>query len=173
MKKCNWILITSLIIISSATFIFGLVKITHTIEPLKAKDVFALQMSFTKDRFVSIIRQWQDQHVINNFLAHFKYDFIYLLSYSLLITLLFITLACLMKKTSIIYWTVLPVSVGLLDAIENTLEIMAIKNYSFNQIIIFLHSVAAMLKFVLILISILVIIWITATWIKREKDKIQ
>ncbi len=168
MKKCRWILIIALVVISLILLVACNIKMSQVIKPLSVKDVFALQLSFSKERFVHIIKQWQDSHMLENFVSHFKYDFLYLIGYSLFITGMFIILGCLIDNPNLKSWALLPISAGILDAIENTLELSIITRYSFNATLIFLQSVAAVLKFLFIAVSIVVIVWIVAGYIRRN-----
>ena len=159
MNKCRWALVIGFIVLSVLIFAYGFYHLSKVTPPLTVKEVFSLQLSFTKIRFVHIIKQWQDQGVLTHFMGHFKYDFIYLIGYSLLMTSLFVLLGCLLKNPNIKQWSILPISAGILDSIENTIEIAIIKNYSFNALLIFIHSMAATLKFLFVAIAIVVIIW--------------
>ncbi len=171
MKKCNWLPVIGFILLSMVIFSYGFAQLSSATPPLTVKEIFSLQLSFTKARFVHIIKEWQDRGVLTHFMGHFKYDFIYLIGYSLLITSLFILLGCLLKNPNIKLWALLPISAGILDSIENTLEIAIIKNYSFNATLIFLQSLAAALKFLFVGISIVVIIYIVVKYALHDSDK--
>ncbi len=173
MKKHRWAIVISFIIISLILFFYGYDKIVQTVKPLTTKDIFALQLSFSRARFVQIIQSWRERQVLDNFLGHFKYDFMYLSGYTLLLICLFVLLGYLTKNGKIKLWAFMPLAAGIMDSTENVLEIWIIKTHSFISPAIFLQSLAALTKFLLIAFSIVLIVWISIKyWQSKFKGKL-
>jgi len=160
MKQCKWKTLTIIFLLSISFLLIGLYKLSQTLDTLTAKDVYKLQLSFSKAKFVQIIKQWQELKLIDNYYNSFKYDFIFLIGYSLTLYVLIIILSCIKRlkiKRFLIY---LPLIAGIMDITENFLEISILNDYNFNSYLILLQSFAALIKFLAVFFSIAPVIWL-------------
>ncbi|SFV53705.1 hypothetical protein MNB_SM-4-389 [hydrothermal vent metagenome] len=148
--------VTTLVLFTVVMFI-----VNPFIDGKNGMDVLALQLAFNKDLGIDIINGWT--HIgIEKFNQFIFTDYLYALSYSIFFAS--ILSALIIKKSMqniskyklIIY---LPFIAGLLDWIENTLELFFINNpIEFSEILFFIHSIVAISKWLIFPIVITFII---------------
>lgn len=111
--------------------------------------VLQLQLSFDKGRGIEIINSWGAAGT-DHFNRWIFTDYIYALAYSLFLASLTAFLVTKQGKGRYPvsrYFVALAFASGVLDCLENTLEILFIKDpYGFAESLFFLHSVVALLK---------------------------
>ena len=119
--------------------------------------VLQLQLSFDKDRGIEIINSWGKAGV-DHFRQWIFTDYIYALSYSSFLASLTAFLGTKKGKGSYSvsrYVVFIAFSSGVLDSFENTMELLFIKNpFGFSDVLFFLHSVAALLKWTAVTIVV-------------------
>jgi len=126
-------------------------------------DMLILQLSFKKDLGVQIVNSWTEEG-LKTFFELIWIDYLYAISYSIFFSSLLYKLQNTYgKNSSIIY---IPFLAGMFDFIENTLEIIFIKDMSgFRDSLFFLHSVVASLKWLILP----VVIFYIAYYIKNDR----
>lgn len=111
--------------------------------------VLQLQLSFDKNRGIEIINSWGETG-IDHFNRWIFTDYIYALAYSLFLASLTVFLVTKKGKGSYSvcrYIVFIAFVSGVLDSLENTMELLFINNpYEFSARLFFLHSVVALLK---------------------------
>lgn len=130
--------------------------------PPGSPDIIALQFAFTKSTFVSIINQWGIAgitHFLNTIWIDYIYPVVYAIFFSSFIARLIIKLDKSPTKFHIIIFA-LPFIAGFLDWCENTLHIILLSNVNnISGIMIFTASVFALIKWLIVIFSILVILY--------------
>ena len=141
---------------STTLILFAIVMfyVNPSIDSKSGLEVLHLQLSFEKELGIQIVSSWTDKGV-RLFFNLIWLDYIYALSYSIFFSSLLLKLQnTYTKKSMIIY---IPFLAGTFDWIENTLEIIFLKNMeSFSETLFFIHSIVASLKW-LVLPVVLVI----------------
>ena len=133
-----------------------------SINPGNAPGVVDLQLSFSKDSFSNIINQWGPE--ITQFFKFclwidFLYAFLYALFLSSLIAYLSLKLNKKLSKTDQFFFF-LPIIAGINDWIENSLHLIVLRDMKdFSENLIFAASVFASVKWSLVLLSILFILY--------------
>ena len=119
--------------------------------------VILLQLSFQKEAGIAIINSW-GKTGISNFKTWIFTDYLYALSYSLFLGSLISRLIIKKgKENDFSYtWVVyLVFTAGLLDCIENTIEIFFLNNpIDCSDLLFFLHSIIASIKWCAVPIAI-------------------
>jgi len=148
-------------IVTLIMFIVVMFIVNPSIDGKNGMGVLALQLAFDKEVGIKIISDWT-QSGIENFNKFIFTDYIYALGYSIFFSS--ILSAFILKKSKqniakykfIIY---LPFIAGLFDWVENTLELLFINNpIEFSNILFFMHSIVASLKWIALPIIIISII---------------
>ena len=130
--------------------------------------VVKLQLSFDKAVGIKIVESW-GQLGMSNFNKWIFTDYIYAFAYALLFSSLLAILLVKRKlsKTKLKHVIFIPLMAGLLDMTENTMELFFINNQlGFSGNLFYLHSVVATVKFVFILLSLLLMIYL---WLNKSK----
>lgn len=131
--------------------------------------VVKLQLSFDKSIGIDIINSWGELGI-----AHFKkwifIDYIYAFFYSLAFAtvLAFLLVKSTLADTQLKLLTLLPFVAGLLDWIENTMELAFIRHpESYSAKLFYLHSIVSTSKFTIIfsLMILMLILW------RKSKNK--
>jgi len=131
--------------------------VNPSIDSKNGLEVLYLQLSFEKEIGTQIVKSWT-QTGINRFLELIWLDYIYALSYSIFFSSLLFKLQTInYKKSMIIY---IPFIAGILDAIENTFEILFLNNMEkFSNTLFFIHSLVASLKWLVLPIVLVLLVY--------------
>lgn len=146
---------------TSVMFIVVMFIVNPSIDGRNGMGVIALQVAFNKNVGIEIIKSWSPSG-IEYFNRYIFTDYIYALSYSILFASILSALISkkevqnITKYNSVIY---LPFAAGLLDWIENTLELLFIsKPDDFSNVLFFIHSFIATLKWMVLPVILVFII---------------
>jgi len=149
LSKKRVIILSTVITLVMFTVVMFIVN--PSIDGKNGMGVLALQLAFDKEVGIETINSWT-QTGIDYFNRYIFTDYIYALSYSIFFSSLLSVLILkkskqnLSKYKFIIY---LPFLAGLFDWIENTLELLFINNpIEFSNILFFIHSIIASLKWI-------------------------
>jgi len=139
--------------------------------PSGSPGIIALQLAFTKSTFVSIINQWGIAgvtHFLNTIWIDYIYPVAYAIFFSSFIARLTIKLDKSPTKFHIIF--VLPFIAGFLDWCENTLHIILLSNVNnISGIMIFTASIFALIKWLIVIFSVLIILYYIFKCLKINK----
>ncbi len=124
--------------------------------------LLSLQLAFYREAGEAIVSRWGDKGV-DNFKAWIFLDYIYAVAYSLflasLLSFLALKNARRLKYENLIIG--LSFSAGVLDCVENTIEVFFVDNPSgFPEVVFFAHSVFALIKWMFVFIVLLNIIYL-------------
>jgi len=134
-------------------FILVMFYVNPTIDSHYGLEVLKLQISFYKDAGIDIVNVWNDNG-IKSFFNLIWIDYIYALNYSIFFYFLLIKLHV---KSWYVYT---PFIAGLFDWIENTIEILFLRNIEeFSNSLFFLHSVIASIKWLFLPIVVYMIFY--------------
>lgn len=165
------VLIGSLLFVSMM-FTIVMFVVNPMIDGENGFGVIALQLSFHKEAGVEIIQNWGTSG-ISNFKKWIFTDYLYALSYALFLASLLSWLIVKKGKeknpsyTRVVY---LPFCAGLLDGIENTMELFFINNPAdFSSLVFFLHSIIASLKWGAVPVAFFYIVLLLS---KNDKDDV-
>jgi hypothetical protein len=155
----------SVIVISTLATLMMFAVVMFVVNPsIDGKNgigVLALQLAFDKEVGIEIINSWT-QLGIENFNRFIFTDYLYALSYSILFASILSVLILKKSKQNILKYKMivyLPFIAGLFDWIENTLELSFINNpIEFSNILFFIHSIIASLKWLMIPIVVTFIV---------------
>lgn len=136
-------------ILTSIMFIIVMFIVNPLIDGKTGIEVIKLQLSFNIENGKSIIENWNESGQ-QNFLRYIYTDYIYAFSYSFFFASVYFNkllknnLKITRKHILILS---LPFMAGTFDMIENTIEIMFIKNTNdFSELLFGFHSIIATLK---------------------------
>jgi hypothetical protein len=159
LSKKSVIVISTLVTLIMFTVVMFIVN--PSIDGKNGMGVLELQLAFDKEAGIEIINSWT-QSGIDNFNQLIFTDYIYALAYSIFFASILSVLILkkskqnIFKYKSIVY---LPFIAGLFDWIENTLELLFINNpIEFSNILFFIHSIIASLKWIALPIIVVYII---------------
>jgi hypothetical protein len=140
--------------------------------PPGSPGIIALQFAFTESTFVSIINQWGIAgvtHFLNTIWIDYIFPVVYAIFFSSFIAWLTIKLDKSPTKFHIIVFA-LPFIAGFLDWCENTLHIILLSNVNnISGIIIFTASVFALIKWLIVIFSVLIILYYIFKCLKMNK----
>lgn len=140
--------------------------------PPGSPGIIALQFAFTESTFVSIINQWGIAgvtHFLNTIWIDYIFPVVYAIFFSSFIAWLTIKLDKSSTKFHIIVFA-LPFIAGFLDWCENTLHIILLSNVNnISGIIIFTASVFALIKWLIVIFSVLIILYYIFKCLKMNK----
>ncbi len=151
----------SFLVLMSIMFVIVMFHVNPSIDGGDGSGVLRLQLSFDKEAGIEIINSWGVSGV-----EYFKQwmiaDYVYALTYSVFLASLVSFLAFKKgKEQSSFYKKVVYFSffAGLLDWVENTMELLFIKDpSSFSSVLFFLHSVFAVVKWLAVAIVVAYIV---------------
>ncbi len=137
--------------LTSLMFIIVIFIVNPLIDGKTGMEVIKLQLAFKTDIGKSIIEKWSETGQ-NNFLKYIYTDFIYAFSYSIFLSSLYLN-KLLKNNIQIsakhIFILSIPILAGIFDMLENTIEIMFIKNPNhFSESFFFIHSILASIKWI-------------------------
>ena len=138
-------------LLTSILFTIVMFVVNPLIDGKTGLEVIKLQIAFQTETGRIIINNWQEIGK-ENFLKYIFTDYLYAISYSIFLASIYMNKLLkkniqLSKKHLFIF--ILPFIAGIFDMIENTIEILFIKNpVNFSEIIFGLHSVFATLKWI-------------------------
>jgi hypothetical protein len=165
----KYVLISSFVLMA-IMFVIVMFVVNPLIDGGDGFGVLQLQLSFDKGRGIETINSWGEAGV-DHFNRWIFTDYIYALAYSLFLASL---TAFVFKKQgkgsySVSRYVVfIAFSSGALDSLENTMELLFIKNpFGFSDGLFFLHSVAALLKWT----SVAVVIAYIVALLTRRKQR--
>ena len=148
-------------LITSIMFAIVMLMVNPSIDGKNGMGVIALQLAFDKEIGIEIINSWT-QSGIDNFNQFIFTDYIYALAYSVFFASILSVLIFKKSKQNILKYKLivyLPFIAGLFDCIENTLELLFIHNpIKFSNILFFIHSIIASLKWIALPIIVVFII---------------
>lgn len=132
--------------------------------PLGAPGVVALELAFSADAFRNIIAQWGAAGVQAYRVSTLCFDYWFPVAYALLLASLIALLAARSGRVPArlrLSLFALPFLAALLDWIENTLHLILLRDpHHISTPVVFIASVAAAIKWGLIALSVLVIIFL-------------
>ena len=153
------IVISTLVTLIMFTVVMFIVN--PSIDGKNGMGVIELQLSLNKEVGIEIINSWT-QSGIENFNQLIFTDYIYALAYSIFFASILSVLILKKSKQNILKYKLivyLPFIAGLFDWIENTLELSFINNpIEFSNILFFIHSIIASLKWIALPIIVTFII---------------
>ena len=138
-------------ILTSIMLVIIMFIVSPMIDGKMGLGVIKLQLAFNTENGKSIIESWNisGQH---NFLKYIYIDYIYAFSYSFFFASIYLNkllkndIKITPKHTAIL---LLPFTIGIFDMIENTIEIMFLKNpIKFSELLFSFHSIIATLKWI-------------------------
>lgn len=133
------------------------------IRPPGCADLITLELVFTKSGLNSIIGQCGEDG-IRAHLIMIWVDYIFIVSYIWFLANLLGSLLKTIDYDKALTLFSIPIIAGVLDIIENTLFLYQLQNIdSLNSILIFIASSAALVKFILIAITIVLILYFLFT----------
>jgi hypothetical protein len=166
------VLISSLVLMS-IMFVVVMFFVNPSIDGGTGSGVLDLQLSFKKNAGIEIINSWGTSGV-DHFNLWIFTDYIYAFSYSLFFASLISFLALKKGKGTFltsIFFVSLAFFSGVLDFIENTMELSFINNpYVFSNTLFFLHSVVALFKWTAVTI---VVAYIVVLFTKKNEAHVQ
>ncbi len=134
-------------------FVIVMFYVNPLIDGGDGSGVLKLQLSFEKNTGIEIINSWDKSGVVH-FRTWIFTDYIYAFSYSLFFASLvaFLNEKNFKRASSLsLFFVYLSFASGVLDFLENTMELLFIKNpYGFSDSLFFLHSVVALLKWTVV-----------------------
>lgn len=164
------VLIGSLIFMS-IMFCIVMFVVNPLIDSKNGLEVILLQLSFQKEAGIEIINNWGETGV-SNFKKWIFTDYLYALSYSLFLSSLLSWLIIKKGRENLLSytWVVYLVFIaGLLDCIENTIEIFFLNNPTgCSSLLFFLHSIIASLKWCAVPIATVYIVILLFQKNKKE-----
>jgi hypothetical protein len=131
----------------SFMFVVVMFFVNPLIDSGNGMSVILLQLAFDKSTGIEIIKHWGSTGIIN-FNKWIFTDYIYAFSYSLFFASI-LSFFIAKNNTLLLYkWIIyLPFIVGFFDCLENTIELLFIKNpLEFSSLLFFIHSILASLK---------------------------
>ena len=143
------------VIYSGVFFIVMLLSVMLLFNPMidggNGMGLIDLQLSFDKTKAIAIVKSWGENGVLN-FNKWIFTDYIYALSYALFFSYLMAHFKATKSQQLIPYFA------GFFDWIEDSLELVFINNQqSFTPLLFTIHTLSAIIKFVLIGICIYII----------------
>jgi hypothetical protein len=136
-------------ILTGIMFIIVMFIINPLIDGKTGMGVIKLQLAFTTQNGKSILNGW---NVIGqqNFLKYIYTDYIYAFAYSFFLSSLYLNKVLknnIKLKGKYLFIFILPFVAGLFDMIENTIEILFIKNPNgFPELLFSFHTILSSLK---------------------------
>jgi hypothetical protein len=122
-----------------------------------------LELAFSEDRFSSIVGQWSEAGTLQIQERNLWIDLLFPVAYAIFLSSLLAWLAIRSDaepSLGFIILLALPFVAGLFDWLENALLLVLLRDpSSFSQPLIFFSSIAASVKWILILVSVLAIVY--------------
>lgn len=139
--------------------------------PLGCAGTIPLELAFTKTAFGSMIIQCGEEGI----LAHTtlaRVDYLFIISYvGFAANLLGYLVRGIQYKRALFYFS-LPLLAGLINMVENTLLLNQLSDpHGLNEIVIFLASAAALMKFLLMVISASIVLFYLFILISAGKSR--
>jgi len=162
-------------LIFSGTFFiltaFVMLILDAQLRPEGCPDMISLELAFTKSAFNQILDKCGADGVRSHLIMIWV-DYLFILAYTgFLANLLGSLLKSIDYNRALTFFS-FPVLAGVLDVVENTLLLIQLPNTeSLNGVLIFLASSAAAVKFVLIGITIILILYYLFTMKSRLEPK--
>ncbi|WP_422133955.1 hypothetical protein [Endozoicomonas sp. ALD040] len=148
-KLNNKVLIICSLISTCIMFSIVMFYVNPLIDGKNGFEVIGLQLAFNKSVGIELVRHWGDSG-INNFKSLIFTDYIYAVSYSLFFSSLLSFLIFKNNKSKHFSYTwvvYLAFLAGILDCIENTIELRFLENTAiFSDDIFLIHSWLAVFK---------------------------
>ena len=137
-----------------AFFLVTQTVIAVILNPLGVGTFLKLQLSLSRDFYVTTFESWKTQGVFNRYLLHFYPDSLFPLFFSLFF---FSALACLLKgepdSPRTRFLLVLPLISGFSDYVENAIQFVILSG-RLTDPLVFASGIASWVKWSLALISI-------------------
>ena len=175
MKKFIYFLSRPLVLIITAgliVIIFSYFGTAGNPAPEGTAGIIALQLAFTPEKFTLVLNSWGEQGV-QTLVNTMWLDFIFPLAYAVFFSG---SLACFLRektagKTNLIIF--LPFAAALLDYLENILHLVIVGSQPYKLVLVLPASLAALIKWVLLLLVILILIWqmLKRLFLKLGKEK--
>ncbi|MDY6825132.1 MAG: hypothetical protein SWH68_15265 [Thermodesulfobacteriota bacterium] len=158
-------------VVSGSLFVCSQVTIYFIIRDLPPEKLLALQTTFSRETFLSIIGAWKLGGVLPAFKAHFYVDFFHPVWYSVFLASLMaicLNINGIHRKYDILL--LIPFAAGFLDLVENTVHVVILSNIAgATRGKILAGALAATAKWLLAGIGILIVAWLTVQWVFRGR----
>ncbi|MFP4446669.1 MAG: hypothetical protein ACLFPD_10545 [Desulfosudaceae bacterium] len=151
-------------LISGLLFVVSQVAIYLVIRELPPEKLVALQTTFSRAEFLSIIATWKMTGVLDSFKTHFYFDFFHPLWYSIFLASL-MAMAFNLNKIAAKYnrLLIIPFLAGFLDLVENSVHVFLLHNIGATTgTKIFVSALAANLKWLLAGVGIVIVVVLLA-----------
>ncbi len=150
-------------VFSGLVFVVSQATIAYTIRDLPPEKLLALQTTFSKVKFLSIIGTWKLTGVLPQFKAHFYFDFFHPIWYGIflaaLMALLFNANAVSKRFDGLL---LIPVFAALLDLVENVVDVSLMLDIRrVTDTTVFIGALAANLKWALAGAGVLIVVVLT------------
>ncbi len=142
-------------------FVVVMFYVNPLIDGNDGSGVLRLQLSFDKNAGIQVINAWGESGMVH-FNRLFFMDYLYAGAYGIFLASLMSFLIMKKGKQGVLIYRFcvgLPFFAGLLDCMENTMEISFVKDpVNFSSALFFLHSVFAMVKWLAVFVAMVFII---------------
>ncbi len=142
-------------------FIFTIIiygTMAFILKDINMKEFINMQITLNKDTFVKIINSWDNNQILE-YHNHFYLDFLYLISYSLLMFSVVSRFYIHAKvKTRGTIFLILPFIIAFFDLIENVFHIYFITvNYKMPAYLVMISGICSIQKWVFLFVELYVI----------------
>ncbi|MDD3591780.1 MAG: hypothetical protein PHO65_04020 [Sulfurovum sp.] len=135
-------------VVTVIMFYLVMFKVNAEIDHHNGLNVLRLQLAFTLENADTIVREWEGLKA-ERFVNAMLYDYLYAFCYSFFFASLFAWLLHRrgLEDTNYRFGIGIAFTAGVLDWLENSVEILYITHHpSMNEMLFFIHSVAASVK---------------------------
>jgi hydrogenase/urease accessory protein HupE len=144
-----------------------IVMISSMSENANGASALRLQVAFDKSIGIKIVSSWKDEGV-EHFKSFMMVDYIYAFAYSFFLSSFLAWLLYREEHIKNSYQKIvyIPFLIGILDMIENTMELQFVEDiYSYSSKLFYLHSILATTKW---LLAVVVLVLISIFALKRS-----
>lgn len=158
-----------IIIFGILYFVFQFL-IVYVLNDLSVKEVIKLQMLFSSDAFIDILKLWNEADLIKFYKRHFLFDFFLPIWYGIfLISLMSKLFNANQVNQKLNYFLMLPFFAGIFDIFENILHLIVLCNLDVAcKVLIGISQVFSTLKWLLVLVSLIIILIMCVKYYVRK-----
>ncbi len=161
-------------VISGILFVLSQAAIYLVIRDLPPGKLVVLQTTFSLEKFLSIIGSWKFFGVFSHFKAHFFFDFLHPVWYSVFLASL-LAVSFNINNLSEKYngLLLIPFVAGVLDLVENMVHLVIISDIrTISTTKIYISALAANIKWLLAGIGVLMVAGLFFRWVVWGRKKI-